>query len=225
MEELVKIQEKDGNQVVSARELSEALEIKKDFTNWIKAQIESLGLVVDEDFSPFWARSEAGRNVSDYALTMETAKHISMASRTEKGRSVRNYFIACEKKLSTAMAVPQNLPEALRLAADLADKNQKLLPKAEVFDRFMDSTGVKSVGVVAKEIGLGRTRLFKLLKDYSVLMKNNIPYQQHIDAGHFVVKEIPFKMGEINNNYSQTFFTPKGEAWLVRKLIEKGLLS
>jgi phage anti-repressor protein len=70
MNELVKIEEREGKQVVSARVLHEALEIKKDFTDWIKAQMESLGLIVDEDFSPFRGTSEAGRNITDYALTI-----------------------------------------------------------------------------------------------------------------------------------------------------------
>lgn len=203
MEELVRIEEKDGNQVVSARVLHESLEIKKDFTDWIKAQIDSLGLIVDEDFSPFWGTSDSGRNISDYALTLETAKHISMASRTEKGRAVRKYFIECEKKLTRnkSLQVPQTLAEALRLAADLAENNQKLLvqntemkPKAEFYDTVMGSETLFEMGQIAKlinEKGYGRNNLFEFLRDRKVLKAYSTePMQRYVDMGWFKVIEV-----------------------------------
>jgi anti-repressor protein len=200
MQELVKIEEKDGNQVVSARVLHEALEIKKDFTDWIKAQIESLGLIVDEDFSPFWGTSEAGRTISDYSLTIETAKHISMASRSEKGKTVRKYFIECEKK-AKSLTIPQTLPEALRLAADLADKNQVLLsentemkPKAEFYDQVIGSNSLFEMGQIAKLVnvkGYGRNNLFEFLRDNKIIKAYSTePYQSYVDNGWFKVIEV-----------------------------------
>lgn len=217
MEQLIAIKEENGKRAVSARDLHAALEIKKQFAAWIEYQIESMGLIEAEDFSPILVKSTGGRPSVEYALTIETAKHLAMATRTEKGKQVRAYFIECEKKLSTVTAVPQTLPEALRMAADLAEANQKLLPKAQAYDQFIDSANYKSVGVVGKALGLGQKRLFKWLRDNNILMGNNVPYQRYIDAGYFVVKEKPITMGECNYNYSQTFITAKGEAWLSTK--------
>ena len=56
--------------------------------------------------------------------------------------------------------VPQTLPEALRLAADLAEQNtvlqlenQTLKPKADAYDRFLDSDGLMTSGAIGKLLG------------------------------------------------------------------------
>lgn len=36
---------------------------------------------------------------TDYSLTIDMAKEISMIQRSEKGKEARRYFIACEKRL------------------------------------------------------------------------------------------------------------------------------
>ena len=62
--------------------------------------------------------SSGGRPRTDYHLTLEAAKHIGMMSGTDKGFEVRDYFIECERRAQQAVsqfAIPQSLPEALRL--------------------------------------------------------------------------------------------------------------
>ena len=56
--------------------------------------------------------------------------------------------------------VPQTLPEALRLAADLAEQNTvlqlenaELKPKADAYDRFLDSDGLMTSGAIGKLLG------------------------------------------------------------------------
>ena len=43
MTELVKVEVKNGEQLVSARELYEFLEVKRDFSTWIKDRINKYG--------------------------------------------------------------------------------------------------------------------------------------------------------------------------------------
>ena len=117
--------------------------------------------------------------------------------------------------------IPQTYPEALRLAADLAEQNQKLLPKAEQYDKFISGDNYQAMNIVAKALGIGRNKLFRLLRDRRILMNNNTPYQQYIDAGYFVVKEKPIQMGGGVINKPQTYVTAKGVDWLSRLLDER----
>ena len=86
MNELIRIEnQKIGGgfvQTVNARELHAFLEVKKDFSNWIKKQIERARLVEGRDFivitgSPKRANQDSwggDRRSIDYYLTIEAAK-------------------------------------------------------------------------------------------------------------------------------------------------------
>ena len=86
---------------VNARDLYKALGIKQDFSSWIKKQLKVLGLEINVDYVKLTRKSElskTGQILIEYIITTDTAKHISMASRTAKGKEVRDYFIAVEKE-------------------------------------------------------------------------------------------------------------------------------
>lgn len=101
MSEIIKISSEvigtDKVNSVNARELHQVLDIKKQFANWIDIQINSLGLEKNVDYIVYEVRGN-GRPQKEYIITTDTAKHISMASRTAKGKEVRNYFIQIEKE-------------------------------------------------------------------------------------------------------------------------------
>ncbi len=105
MSEIIKISSEvigtEKTNSVNARELHQVLKIGKDFSNWINAQINSLGLEKNVDYIVYEEKVKAGNGFTtkkEYIITTDTAKHISMASRTAKGKEVRNYFIQIEKE-------------------------------------------------------------------------------------------------------------------------------
>lgn len=105
--ELIKInQDESGNQTVSAKDLHVFLEVKTEFSNWIKRMLE-YGFQTGVDFTPFLTESNGGRPGTDYALTLDTAKEISMIQRTEKGKQARQYFIECEKVVKSFKPLTQ----------------------------------------------------------------------------------------------------------------------
>jgi phage anti-repressor protein len=87
-------------QLVDARLLHQALEVARDFTTWIKKRLTDGGFFQDQDYllTKTGEQLPSGTKYrSDYHLTIETAKHIGMMERNEKGRQIRDYFIAMEK--------------------------------------------------------------------------------------------------------------------------------
>ncbi|XQA72100.1 antA/AntB antirepressor family protein [Xanthomonas sacchari] len=93
-----------GGTSVSAcngRALHAFLGVGKDYSNWIKAQIDRARLVEHRDFEVYALLGEnpqGGRPSKEYALSIDAAKHVSMMSGTERGYEAREYFIECERR-------------------------------------------------------------------------------------------------------------------------------
>lgn len=104
--ELIKITTNEQNeQLVSARELHEFLEVKKDFSDWIKTYINNsdYGFENGLDYTTLKGNSTESkpRPRIEYILKLDMAKELCMLSKVEKGRQARRYFIECEKKLKS----------------------------------------------------------------------------------------------------------------------------
>jgi len=69
-----------------------------------------------------------------------------------------------------------------------------------------------------KNFNIGRTRLFRWLKEMGVLMSNNLPYQRYIDRRYFVVKESVFEVEGMKKTYQQTLVTGKGQRFVINLL-------
>jgi len=94
-----------ATQTVNARDLHASLEIGKDFSNWIKAQIKRADLTEGVDYvvvAQKGVNPQGGRPSDEYHLTIEAGKNIAMLSGTAKGKEVRAYFIECERKAKAA---------------------------------------------------------------------------------------------------------------------------
>ena len=192
MKELINITEKDGQQVVSARELYLFFEVKGDFTTWAKRMFE-YGFEEEKDFTSFLGRSSGGRPSSDYALTMDTAKEISMLQRSGKGKQARQYFIAMEKK---AIAPFSNLSklDALRLAVEQEEKIliqentiKEQAPKVIYHDKVLKSNSSYTTTLIAKELGTSATALNRKLKDLGIQYKQSgtwVLYAKYQDKGY-----------------------------------------
>lgn len=96
--ELIKIENRNGKETVNTRELYEFLEVKKDFSDWIKYRIKKYGFQEGEDFTTIQGKSTGGRPSIEYHVTIDMAKELSMVENNDKGREARRYFIECEKK-------------------------------------------------------------------------------------------------------------------------------
>lgn len=93
-------------QTVNARHLHALLGVKRDFNRWMKDQIRRARLVEGRDYLTYQevVQTPSGaKHRTEYAITIDSAKHIGMMSGTDKGFEIRDYFIECER---VALAMP-----------------------------------------------------------------------------------------------------------------------
>jgi phage anti-repressor protein len=100
--ELIKISEREGQQIVSARELHAFLGNTDNPNTWFKRQAERAMLQDGEDFIAVLQESTGGRPTQDYAIKLPAAKELAMLNGSEKGKQARLYFIECERKAKQA---------------------------------------------------------------------------------------------------------------------------
>ena len=78
-----------------------------------------------------------GTHKTDYVLTIDCAKEISMLQRTDKGKEARLYFIECEKQLS--LKTPQTYLEALKALVASEEEKQLLLESNKQLEIKVDN--------------------------------------------------------------------------------------
>jgi phage antirepressor YoqD-like protein len=126
------------------------------------------------------------------------------------------------QELEHKSQVPQSLPEALRLAADLAEEKQQLenqlsiaAPKVEFVDRYVKANGSMTFRQVAKLLNAKEHEFNCFLLDQHIMYRLNgalTPRQQHSALGRFEVKT---GTNTLNNHaFAQSRFTPKGVKWV-----------
>lgn len=106
MNDLIKVNYDTEQPTVSARELHEALGISKRFSAWFETNAQ--GFLDGADFTSVLSGTEVQNNggvqireLQDYKISVDMAKHICLMSRTEKGKQIRQYFIDLEKAWNT----------------------------------------------------------------------------------------------------------------------------
>jgi anti-repressor protein len=124
--------------------------------------------------------------------------------------------------------VPRTLAEALRLAADQAERievQQKQIeeqrPAVAFAEAVRDTRDAISLGQMAAVLGLGRNRFFAMLRADRILMPDNLPYQHYRDRGYFrVVENVWFDAAHEPHPTFKTLVTGGGQVYLQKKYKE-----
>lgn len=227
-------------QMVSARELHSALEISKRFSSWFESN--SQGFIEGEDFRGAYLKVQTNqyggeKEIQDYSMTVDMAKHICLMSRTEKGKQCRQYLIDLEKAWNTPEQV---MARALKIANKTIDSlktdnskliadNERMKPKEIFADAVSTSQTSILAGDLAKLIGqngieIGQNRLFAWLRDNGYLIKSgerrHMPTQKSIELGLFEVKERTINNPDGSVRLTRTTkVTGKGQVYFVNKFL------
>jgi phage antirepressor YoqD-like protein len=119
------------------------------------------------------------------AIKLDLEKHHNLASTGELPKT------ELEKELIIRQAWELMNEKIERLQSE----NAEMLPKAEFYDQVTESKDAIDMGDSAQVLninGIGRNKLFEILRNANVLKSNNLPYQRFIDSGYFRVIETKY---------------------------------
>jgi phage antirepressor YoqD-like protein/phage anti-repressor protein len=218
---------------VDARFLHANLGYTKPFSTWIQAAIERFGFSERIDF--LTRREESGGRPSvEYRLTQNAAKVIQIAARGEVGDAAREGAVKLHDHVeaiarpSLDLRNPAQLQRLmLELGAIVAEQGQALAlaaPKVAAFDAVMSSEDLLSIAEVSNLVSrpghpMGEIRLFRRLRELRILQHNNRPFQEHIDAKRFVVRETSWTSRDGTSHVKcQTLATTRGAEYVRRRL-------
>ena len=237
MNELIKVNYENVDcPTVSGRELWEALEVKTAYKDWFPRMCE-YGFSEGADFNPLnfeQVRTEGNRQVTreitDHQLTIPMAKELCMLQRTDKGKQMRQYFIAVEEQWNSPEAImaralqfsnaklKQLETHCCQLETTVAAQSEQMeqdKPKVLFADSVTASSSSILIGELAKLIkqngvDIGQRRLFEWMRTNGYLIKRkgseyNLPTQRSMEQGLMEIKETSV----VHTGYTTISKTPK----------------
>lgn len=233
----------EDEQMVSARELYEKLEIKSNFTTWFERMLE-FGFEPTKDFFPKMEKtSTGGRPQTDYEITIEMAKEICMIQRTPKGKEVRQYLIQLERAWNTPeLVIARGLQASQKLIAEQTEKikalgtelaNKSLLieqlePKATYYDLILQCADLISTTEIAKDYGMSAKALNQKLHNFGIQFYQSgrwFLYAKYENKGYTQSKTTNFAKSDGTQGCStHMYWTQKGRLFLYEELKKVGIV-
>lgn len=233
MNDLIKIEKTkiNGAEInsVNAKDIHSFLEVKSRFNDWIKNRLSDF--IENEDY--IIVTKNLVTEANDIFVTLDTAKHLSMLERNDKGKQARQYFIEIEKQTHKPLSFEEMAKQTILLAdkriRELENKIEVDKPKVKFAEAISGTTSNIDFETFAKALydteGLkyGRNSLMKWFRDNSYLMKNNKPYQTMLDRGLMTLKEGSYVNQATNElvTYTQPRISGKGQMYFTNKLLDE----
>ena len=241
MTELIKVQERDGEQLVSGRELHKFLEVKTRFDIWFDRMCE-YGFIENKDFIAYVQKSTLANNreytKTDYLMKISMAKEISMLQRNEKGKEARSYFIKCEEAwnsdeivMARAILIQNKKILGYKEKIDILEKKiENDAPRvsfAETIEKASDCLLVREFSklIATEGIHLGEKKLYRWFREKGFILKNSTePTQTAVQKGLFKVAERLVKAVTGDIISTTTRITGKGQVYFL-DLLKKEFLA
>ncbi|MEI2284977.1 phage antirepressor KilAC domain-containing protein [Paenibacillus polysaccharolyticus] len=104
---------------------------------------------------------------------------------------------------------------------ELEQKIKEQETPVAIYNLAIAANNSMSMQEVAKSLNTGRTRLYRILREEGIIMKDStLPYQRYIEAGYFKVVERPRASGDSIVNDPATRVMAKGFDFIA-KLLQK----
>ena len=248
MTDLINIENREGQLVVSSREVAEHFEKEhKHILRDINEYSPKLGCTQKLFIKSEYTASNGKKN-PEYLLTRDGFSLLVMGFTGSKALAWKLKYIEAfnemEQKIKQfgGFEVPNNLPEALRLAADYAEKVEalesevskrdqligELKPSADYTDRILQNKGLVTITQIAKDYGMSGKALNKILAELGVQYKQSgqwLLYSKYHAKGYTHSKTIEIQHKDGNSFVKmETKWTQKGRLFLYELLKANDIL-
>lgn len=146
--------------------------------------------------------------------TLFTAQYVNLFNDYEKQLVARPQF-----------QIPQNMAEALQLAADQAKQLMAQQPKVDYYDNQMRNPGLMTVTEIAKDYGMSAKDFNKLLHQFGIQYRQGkhwVLYQKYADKGYTQYESFAYNDNKgVHNNLK---WTQKGRKFIYDILKEQGIV-
>lgn len=206
---------------MSSREIAELVGKRHDNVMQVCQSLRATGVCPQIQETPY-RHPQNGVTYLECQLNKRDSLVLVARLSPEFTAKVVDRWLALEQQVQTGL--PQTFAEALRLAADQAERIEQqqaqiaaAAPKVAFVEQYVEGTGLKGFRQVCKLLGANENEFRLFLADAHVWYRLGgewVPYAEHIAAGRFHVKT-----GQAGNghNFNAAKFTPKGIEWIAGK--------
>ncbi|MGY5234814.1 phage antirepressor KilAC domain-containing protein [Lactiplantibacillus plantarum] len=175
-------------------------------------------------------KDKSGKSNPMYYMNRDGFAFIVMGFTGHKADNFKLQYIKAfnEMEDQVKFQVPSTLPEALRLAADQAEKISVLQPKADYTDSMLANKGLETISMIAKNYGYSTREFNKLLHGLDIQYKQGktwLLYAKYQDEGYTHVEPYEYTNSDGIKQVRNTMkWTQVGQKFLYDFLKSKGIM-
>lgn len=222
---------KDKQAVTSSLQVADTFEKEhKNIMRDIDKLLESGGSKLSREMFATGTYENRGKQYPMYYMNRDGFTLLAMGFTGSKALQFKLQYIDAFNKMEQQVKfqVPATLPEALRLAADQAEKISVLQPKADYTDKMLANPGLETTSVIAKNYGYSTREFNKLLHGLGIQYKQGktwLLYAKYQDKGYTHVEPYGYTNSDGIDKVRNTMkWTQKGQEFLYSFLKSKGIL-
>lgn len=215
--------------------VTSSLQVAETFSKQHKHVLESIDKLAAENpatksMFATGAYENRGKQYPMYYMNRDGFTLLAMGFTGDKALQFKLQYIDAfnEMEQQVKFQVPSTLPEALRLAADQAEKISVLQPKADYTDKMLANPGLETTSVIAKNYGYSTREFNKLLHGLGIQYKQGktwLLYAKYQDQGYTHVEPYGYTNSDGIEKVRNTMkWTQKGQEFLYSFLKSKGIL-
>lgn len=209
-------------QSMNSLDVSELVQSRHDDTKRSIVRLADRGVIACPPLAV--VQKEANNRIYDVEVYIFSGEQGKLDSITVVAQLCPEFTAALVKRwyeLESQSKLPQSFSEALQLAADQAKKIEIDKPKVDYYEKIVLRDTLLNATQVAQKLRMSAMAMNKLLDSFDVyshgVKRARVFKQWFIDNG----------LGELKQTdlgFSQPMFTTKGEAWVIEKLVNEGVV-